>query len=97
VSCEPASQDGKRGIKTTGRLLALVTCPNSGSPLGTVNEWGIFRCHLLTSVYVDAIKKNMSRPWRIEFKGTLYHVLSQGTNKRIYFGTMRTETVLFAL
>jgi len=40
----------------------------------------------------------MARPWRIEFEGALYHVLSRGNEqKRIYFGTTKTVRTLWYL
>ena len=37
-------------------------------------------------IAVDDIDIVMSRPWRIEFEGALYHVLSRGNERQdIYF------------
>jgi hypothetical protein len=40
----------------------------------------------LTYPHAADIDRFMSRPWRIEFSGTLYHVLSRGNEQGNLFG-----------
>lgn len=45
------------------------------------------QCQLikLTSISVDVIAVFMSRPWRIEFEGALYHIPSRGNEQSDIF------------